>query len=76
MNETFKTAQKRNIYLSNNFLLSNDSLTGETINPDFQAIDRGFYSKIKRLLNQNNNRETILINQLRKGQKINLRGVF
>ena len=70
MLELKKLEVKQNLYNTDNYLLSNDSLNNEVINIDFNGIDKGlFLSNSLRV-----SREQSLVNSLRSGNKITLGG--
>ena len=71
MNELQKIEMKKHIYTQGHFL-SQDSLTGETINPQFQAIDRGLKDRIKTKISREEEKAQFCVRQLLKGQKVSL----
>ena len=70
MLELKKLEVKQNLYNTDNYLLSNDSLTGDTLNIDFNGIDKGLF--LRNSLRPNY--EDSLINSLMNGGKVNLGG--
>ena len=70
MLELKKLEVKQNLYNTDNYLLSNDSLNNEVINIDFNGIDKGLF--LSGTLRPNY--EDSLINSLRSGNKITLGG--
>ena len=70
MLELKKLEVKQNLYNTDNYLLSNDSLTGDTLNIDFNGIDKGLF--LRNSLRPS--REQSLVNSLRSGNKITLGG--
>ena len=70
MLELKKLEVKQNLYNTDNYLLSNDSLTGDTLNIDFNGIDKGLF--LSGTLRPS--REQSLVNSLRSGNKITLGG--
>ena len=70
MLELKKLEVKQNLYNTDNYLLSNDSLNNEVINIDFNGIDKGLF--LSGTLRPS--REQSLVNSLRSGNKITLGG--
>jgi len=66
MNESQKLRLKRELYNTDNYILSLDSSTGEVINLDFNAIDKGMYRRqsMTYTIEQKN------LNKLKKGFKV------
>lgn len=69
--ELEKVEQKRSIYTQNAFLLSVDSLTGDVLNPEFEAVDRELYSRIQKKLQFTGYVDRMIL-QLKSGTKIRL----
>ena len=68
-----KLEQKRNLEVAEGYLLSYDSLTGEVINPEFQAIEWGrVYERLR--AEQVTPQEQELLSQLRSGQRVRIGG--
>jgi len=44
-----ETQQKIELYNKKEYILSNDSLTNETINLEFEAIDNHLYNRLKNI---------------------------
>ena len=65
---------KKTLYSNSGFMLQSDSLTGETINPEFQSIDRGLYQRIEQYKSRNKPRDSPRVEQrikaLKQGHKI------
>jgi len=72
MNNLKKLELKRALWLQGGFLLSQDSLTGEVLNPEFEAIDREFNKRFKANRSGAETSEDRALNQLRAGNKIKL----
>ena len=71
-NETEKLNEKRALFIQGGFMLSDDSLNQEVINPEFQAIDQD----LKRILipepTTEEKRTNNLVKELLNGNKISL----
>ncbi len=70
--ELNKIELKRELYVTGEFQLSNDSFMGTVINPEFQAIDKGLNREVYAALEVERQRENILISDLMSGNKISL----
>ncbi len=77
--EIEKVREKRALFIQGAYCLSVDSLTGEIINPDFQAIDRDLFREVNTELRElraiEQAEENHLINQVMTGEKICLNDV-
>ena len=72
LDELDKLEKKRALYIQGNYMLSDDSLNNEVINPEFQAIDKGLYERTTKQRERENPAENKLIQQLQSGNKISL----
>ena len=72
--ESQKIEEKRALLLQGNIMLSDDSLTGEIINPEFIAIEQDLNRILKRPIQQSREekRSKDLVNALLNGKKISL----
>ena len=70
--EQEKLEQKRALWIEGSFMLSVDSLTGEIINPDFEAIESDLFQEVIQGVGEEQRQETALINELLNGKKITL----
>ena len=70
--EQEKTELKRALFIEGNFSLSEDSLTGEIINPEFEAIESDLFQEVIKGVTEERRKETALINELLNGKTINL----
>lgn len=79
LTELQKLELKRALEIQGGYVLSDDSLTGEVINPEFQAIDKGMTKqRIQAGLNRNRSNRDKYYSQMEQefktGRKITLMG--
>ncbi len=70
--EQEKTELKRALFIEGSFSLSEDSLTGEILNPEFEAIESDLFQEVIKGVAEERRKETALINELLNGKTINL----
>ena len=70
--ELEKLELKRALYIQNGYILSNDSLFNEEINPEFRAIDMDLFQDAYAGISEEDNRINEQVKELLNGRKITL----